>query len=868
MRETYYQSVGNPLQWDRLPLTRPSLELLAPPRRWTERVWGIVSGLGMAASAAVLVVLSYPPAGIRWLEPFDLVFALPTLAIGVAAALWTSQVRWLLHPLTLTAAVLLCANHRTPWMVQVVMLAHVIGLLAYAFGRHWSVVCTSAPVPRTEADALRAQWQFQLSVVSVVAVVLTASVLLTGSTLLKLAVVLLPVAAFTARPQNTSVSPWQVLSESLGSWFTYHAQPLPGLQQSPVGPTHYRTGLVLTVTVLTVMVFARWSNSPLAQVIELGSANHQTYSRQLDRRQAGDFERLRYGGMVWGATVLGIATLPVVMPLALAFSLVMPILCLATAARNQSRSGNSIETILTDIRRSPDLTERGSVYLGRVVADGSPVLVPRDVFREHAHGLGDSGSGKTSLFLCPLIEQLAAGGECSVVTVNLKADSSELLATHEAIAEAIMRRLGLILPVKYFSNQTDRSTFAFNPMKQQYWSKFDLLTRTDILCAANGLTYGTDYGQGCFSSANAAILYHALKTFPHVTTFVELADCIGEVTTTAKKRDLHPEIRKAGVHVHEVIKRLAACEALNVTSTSGKPADVIENAIDLTDVFRTPQLLYFHLSSTLSPSGAPEIARLVTYMLLAAATQTERKHPVFLVIDEFQRMVASNLEYMLQLARSMGVGVILANQSMEDLKKSTTNLIPAIEANCRLRQWFSVSSSDDQQRLINSSGVTIDHALGVSKSTNPDGRSTVTYSQTEQVVSRFTQNDVLLTSDHPFRSFLRISRGAGYAQYGGLPVIIESSFHISAEEYRRRQALPWPNAVGSFRPRQVGDESATDSSVKPPMKAAGPKWTEEVIGDDRATSLPEAELGDIDDLFRQFQQTLPQDGSRRKGKQP
>jgi type IV secretory pathway TraG/TraD family ATPase VirD4 len=106
---------------------------------------------------------------------------------------------------------------------------------------------------------------------------------------------------------------------------------------------------------------------------------------------------------------------------------------------------------------------------------------------------------------------------------------------------------------------------------------------------------------------------------------------------------------------------------------------VVEQAIDLTMPFLEPQLLYFHLSATLSPSGAPEIGRLVNYMLLAASTQTERKHPVFLVIDEFQRMVAGNLEYMLQLARSMGVGVILANQSMEDLKKSSVNLIPPIE---------------------------------------------------------------------------------------------------------------------------------------------------------------------------------------------
>ena len=81
----------------------------------------------------------------------------------------------------------------------------------------------------------------------------------------------------------------------------------------------------------------------------------------------------------------------------------------------------------------------------------------------------------------------------------------------------------------------------------------------------------------------------------------------------AKKRELHPEIRKAGVHVHEVIKRLAACKPLNVTDSTGHSPEVVEQAIDLTQVFQQPQLLYFHLSATLSPSGAPEIARLVNY---------------------------------------------------------------------------------------------------------------------------------------------------------------------------------------------------------------------------------------------------------------
>jgi len=66
-----------------------------------------------------------------------------------------------------------------------------------------------------------------------------------------------------------------------------------------------------------------------------------------------------------------------------------------------------------------------------------------------------------------------------------------------------------------------------------------------------------------------------------------------------------------------------------------------------------------------------------------------------------------------------------------------------------------------------------------SVSTNSDGRRTVSYSESEQVVNGFTLNDVSLTSDHPFRSVIRIGRGAGYTQYGGLPVIVGSTYHMS-----------------------------------------------------------------------------------------
>jgi len=80
--------------------------------------------------------------------------------------------------------------------------------------------------------------------------------------------------------------------------------------------------------------------------------------------------------------------------------LTMPVLLEAAAHRDRSQSSNPVQATLADLRTSPDRVERDSIYLGRVVADGSPVLVPRDVFREHALGLGDSGAGKTAGSVC------------------------------------------------------------------------------------------------------------------------------------------------------------------------------------------------------------------------------------------------------------------------------------------------------------------------------------------------------------------------------------------------------------------------------------------------------------------------------------
>lgn len=855
MREVYYQSVGNPVQFDRLPATRPDTEMLSPSLSLYERAARVVRLHTVATLVAFGTLITYHAPGWTWLEPFDLIVSAASLVVGIAFAIVYRDLRRLLHPVVLVGLGLLCLNRRMPWEGHVAIAALTMGGLTFAYGCHWVSISTASPMSRTVAEELRTQSRGYLLLVAIVVAVLIATLLLWNSVLLRLALVALVVTVVVPQPGTAYLVRWRILRDSWLSWLTYEAQPLPGLFQSPCGSIHHRSAFTLWAVMLTAIIFVRWSGTPLSAVVAIGHTQHQRTSAQLDSQHADHFTRFRYDASTWIVTFICVVSLPVVTPLVIASAAAMPAMLLATTVRETTPEKNEVETIIEDMRRSSDRTERDSIYLGRVVADGSPVGVPRAVWGEHAHGLGDSGSGKTALFLCPVIEQLVKFGDCSVIVLDLKADTTELLATLQSAADDVQHERGIRLPLKYFSNQAGKATFAFNPLTQPFWSKFDLYTRTDILCGATGLNYGNDYGASYYASANAAVEYHALKTFPNVVAFSEMADGIGTVINTAKKNELHPEIRKAGIHVHEVMKRLGACQALNVTNTSGHHQEVVDQAIDLTKVFLEPQLLYFHLSSTLSPSGAPEIARLVTYMLLAASTQTQRRCPVYLIIDEFQRMVANNLEYMLQLARSMGIGVILANQSLEDLKKGTTNLIPAIEANCRLRQWFSVSSSDDQERLMRSSGLTVDHKISRSISTNHEGRESRSISATEQVVNRFTLNDVLLASDHPFRSILRISRGSGYAQYGGMPVIIESQYHISRTEYQRRKSIPWPSDPGTFVAGRQPPPAASGLTTRTP--SSGPQWSEEVIGPPTSKPLSQTEQASVEDMFRQFQQALP-----------
>jgi len=184
---------------------------------------------------------------------------------------------------------------------------------------------------------------------------------------------------------------------------------------------------------------------------------------------------------------------------------------------------------------------------------------------------------------------------------------------------------------------------------------------------------------------------------------------------------------------------------------------------------------------------------------------------VFVFIDEFQRIVSGNLELILQTARSMKVGLILANQSMYDLKRQGIDLMPAVRANTRYKQIFAASNVEDQQELIALSGQTLVHQRGWQESLSGlhGGQTSVSYNET--LLPRLGVNDILLATDHPLQSIVQIRRGDGYAQYGGFPFVMRSTHHISADEYRARKNSSWP------QPNDATLVPTLATSAPPPM---------------------------------------------------
>lgn len=475
------------------------------------------------------------------------------------------------------------------------------------------------------------------------------------------------------------------------------------------------------------------------------------------------------------------------------------------------------------------------LLVGYSLENDYPILLSRDILHEHAHITGDSGSAKTALGLAPLVAQLVGRPNTSVLILDLKGDKALFHAAKFGVEQANKALKARDVPeeehiaFRWFTNEHDQSTYAFNPFLQEHFRGITKHQRAEILLQSLGLDYGEGYGTHYYSSVNRDVLSKVLDAYDddEITSFARLHDVMTKDVKQGHRRglDIRPKEREDASHLFTVIRSLASFDALNVVSHADR--SVMDNRIDMSELVRRPQVVYFYLPAALEQASVREISKLALYSLLTAAVRCKQeRNQVYAFVDEFQQVASEDLEIILRQARSHNIGAILANQTQSDLKKGKVNLIPTVDANTRFKQTFSATDLEQQRAIVQASGEAMYHMLdwedsgetyleGYDPTRDPDA----VFHAREAIGPRLSPNDVIEASDSSLQSIVRIARGGGFTQYGGYSFTMRSDYHIPFDVYEQRSKEPLPDAGrGTFTPSLATPDQKQPEKEPPKAK--------------------------------------------------
>lgn len=427
---------------------------------------------------------------------------------------------------------------------------------------------------------------------------------------------------------------------------------------------------------------------------------------------------------------------------------------------------------------------------------------------EHALFRGGAGTGKTSLLLMPLVEQLISHAgrkrNASVFICDMKGDPA-------FFASARLTANRYNLPFKWLTLDPERITYGFNPFLQSHFkSKLTVSERSSMLVRAMGLDFGNRYGATYFRDL-AQLLIRSIVELDEVLSFVELADYVKNRPKFLKK--LPNKVADDTSHLSAVLDDLADPPALNV-HPKRNPAHVIENMIDMPSLLDKPQVVYFYLQAARQPLLCDAAAKLAAISLIQAATMKEnvKTNTVYMVMDEFHRIVSQEMCIFLQQARSFGLPCILSTQTTSDLTNEAGDFRDIIEESTNIKIDLSANSVEQSARLMAEAREVIGY------------QATIPGPLTDAVLTQVAQpmvnvNDLLEMGAKREIGLLRVRTPdpKGLTQLAGHQVPVRLQFHIPEDEYQRRSCAPWPAAeVGTLEnlDTEVVSEIPTPSRKK------------------------------------------------------
>ncbi len=378
------------------------------------------------------------------------------------------------------------------------------------------------------------------------------------------------------------------------------------------------------------------------------------------------------------------------------------------------------------------------LLLGYEPVTAEPIFLSRPLLHAHAHVVGATQTGKTSAALMPLVTQLIRGSDEAprpgelvgppppLLIIDLKGDFALF---HTARLEA--KRRGQTF--HYFTPHPEKDSHIFDVIG----SLSSLVPyRGDLgafFAQAFDIFHGPGYGPGHYSKQNReATVDGADMDFEQSGGQVSLEGIAEALKTTGS--------RKTGYDAREAQATFAPLRRPEIRSRLERgPNTDPARVIHMPSAVENREVLYFWIPILRSTSGL-DIARLALYSFMHAVgeryySRGERRS--YAIVDEFQELASFNIGRLLTFSAGAGLSLVMANQSVQNLKVGNTDIRDHVTTNANLRLFFSVAKGDDIEELQKLSGEKTvwsqsrQRARGGSRSTLTSTTDTETFSESK-----------------------------------------------------------------------------------------------------------------------------------------
>jgi len=490
------------------------------------------------------------------------------------------------------------------------------------------------------------------------------------------------------------------------------------------------------------------------------------------------------------------------------------------------------------LARSDPLPRRG--WWGLTLHRAYDVAVPKDLMLRHVLILGSTGVGKTRTALQGIIEQQIARG-LGAIALQFKHDELFYRSVFDAIVGA-----GREGDCVYFSLRSDDES------RTAAWNPFDWPNPVEVAEAMVHATLDDLPALRYFAAQNLdalGVVLDGAERQGETLSFGRLAGLLAQTGRSGAGQPLlaylrsFPDLKARAQRVrweHASELKMLAAQLGRFAALTPTPGRI---ALNLRTAVQQGKVVLVNLDATTFPMAARCVGRLFIAALAAAYSglrRTEDDHVYLVALDEFGPVAGPHLSSMLGTARGFGVSLVLATQSLADLRiagqRETAGALAAqVVENIGTQIVFGLRNPQDAKWWSDASGSVLrDEMTDVLVDGRVDGNYVNRRQASQRESAAVSINQLLFTPRS--KAFIWIpSRRCLWAPGN-------RSAHLSQESDRRSVVLanfalppnpsPWPQIQGGG----IGGTGEAPKGTRP-IRAAMP---------DRQSASTSKEPGDAE----------------------